>query len=167
MKKLIVFCLCVLLAYTIRGQSLEPSLMGVTSGTAADAEVTLYFSVGETFIKSQSTAFGFMTEGFLQPELRFPNDLEERNLLKELTLEVFPNPVSSQLRLQLNRVYDSDFYVYVLDFAGKVKFIRTFPAGSLQMDLNMTDLPSGVYLIRLYDSFSGFSLTRKVLKAVR
>ncbi len=167
MKKLIILSLSFLLAYTIRGQSLEPSLIGVSSGIAPDAEVELYFSVGETFIRSQATEFGFMTEGFLQPELRFPNEVVESVLIEDYRLEVFPNPVSSNLRLQLNREHESPLFVYVMDFSGKVKFLRVFPANSIQMDLDMTGIPTGVYLVRLYEPLSGLSLTSKVLKAVR
>lgn len=171
MKQLLFFSFCFFIAITIRGQSFEPQLIGVVNGAGYDADIQLDWSVGESFIQFQPTDFGALSEGFIQPmwlrrPLDTPTEITEPTVrMDDYQWIVSPNPVSNNLRLQLDRRNEWLCYVTILDYSGKMKLLKIFPVGDRQIDLDMSGFPSGIYLVRLFSPEKKTSLTVKVLKA--
>ncbi|MEM9930281.1 MAG: T9SS type A sorting domain-containing protein, partial [Bacteroidota bacterium] len=86
------------------------------------------------------------------------------NMLPLRNWEVFPNPARDALtvRYQLDRPLD-DLSVYVYDQLGqRVLQVPVFANGRGQAQLDVQQLPAGVYYLRLQSS-DGLSAARKVI----
>jgi type 1 fimbria pilin len=72
---------------------------------------------------------------------------------------VIPNPSNGMIQISGNTIANSQ--VHVLDITGKLLLIKdTHAANSMQLDLS--DLPNGVYFIRV-ESASGSSVQKVIL----
>jgi hypothetical protein len=83
----------------------------------------------------------------------------------EFTFRLFPNPINSISRLEFNLIEDSEVQLGIRDSQGRiVKMIvaTTLEAGKHQIDLDMTDLSSGIYFIEL--SINGRQYSEKLIK---
>jgi hypothetical protein len=81
------------------------------------------------------------------------------------SLEVYPNPGEGLFRITLDAMRDIDAGIVVMDQLGQV--VRTIqPASYVQglnsFDLDLTDLPAGVYVIRVSGSQADFQ--RRLIK---
>ncbi|WP_420461394.1 T9SS type A sorting domain-containing protein [Neolewinella sp.] len=67
-------------------------------------------------------------------------------------LSLFPNPVSTHLQLRLSSEYLGDAEVIVTDLHGRRVSQRTYakPANSLQLQLDVTELPAGLYHLQVF-----------------
>jgi hypothetical protein len=76
----------------------------------------------------------------------------------------FPNPSNGVTAIPVNFKNSTDVKLTVVDLLGKVVFNQTFeniPAGSSQIDLNMGNLTSGVYVYSI--EAEGFKTSRKMI----
>ncbi len=83
----------------------------------------------------------------------------------EFSFRLFPNPINSISRLEFNLIEDSEVQLGIRDSQGRiVKMIvaTTLEAGKHQIDLDMTDLSSGIYFIEL--SINGRQYSEKLIK---
>lgn len=83
----------------------------------------------------------------------------------EFTLRIFPNPINSISRLEFNLIEDSEVQLGIRDSQGRlIKMIvaTTLDEGKNHIDLDMTDLSSGIYYIEL--SINGMHYSEKLIK---
>lgn len=175
MKKISILFFSIVATCSVMGQSVKLELIGVGSGHAKCEELVLEWSVGESFIQYHETDSGLLTEGFIQPELfwvdlndseTFPETISEPFLfMDDFYLEAFPNPVYDQLTLRLEQPFEAPSYISVLDVTGKLIYSATFPAGDQQKELDMTNLPEGLYLVRFISPQMKISNSIKIIKA--
>ena len=66
-------------------------------------------------------------------------------------LDLFPNPVTERLRLQLTADYTGDAEAIVTDMHGRRVSQRTFtkPGKNVQLELDVAELPAGLYHLRV------------------
>jgi hypothetical protein len=90
-----------------------------------------------------------------RPQMRFlfrrPNSVVE-NVLAE-SVEVFPNPVASQINVQLTAQKDSDVRLYISNTVGQILTRQTVKIlrGGNQVKIDVQNLPIGTYLLTLDD----------------
>lgn len=79
---------------------------------------------------------------------------------------LFPNPVSSLLKIQISLKQPHEVKLFLYDHLGQQ--IRNtgwhFPAGKFQQEIDLTDLPPAIYLISIQDIDSGWRISRKIVK---
>ena len=92
MKRIFLLALSGLLFVSAKGQSLGPSALNTTGGSAILASKTYEWSIGEIVATTFSSAGLVVTQGVLQPALN-PTGVDN-GPPKILTLKVYPNPVN-------------------------------------------------------------------------
>ncbi|MEA3504359.1 MAG: T9SS type A sorting domain-containing protein [Bacteroidota bacterium] len=71
---------------------------------------------------------------------------------------VFPIPCDKNLRVINNSLYDSNFEIRVLDLSGKVVIINNYSENIESVELDTKVLRNGMYILRLSDNKSVYSL---------
>ncbi|MEM8529019.1 MAG: T9SS type A sorting domain-containing protein [Bacteroidota bacterium] len=74
---------------------------------------------------------------------------------KKESLTIFPNPVSNNLRIQLQKNDKRDYQFQLLDTYGNI--LRTWFSAAVRYDLSTEDLPSGSYIIIAKSDQDNFS----------
>ncbi len=84
--------------------------------------------------------------------------------LKQVTVEVSPNPTSDRLRLRLTGRLKPVYQVELIDMLGKrvLSHRLTRQGNMLEAELQLQDLPAGIYFLSVEDG-----VTRQVLKVVK
>ncbi len=118
---------------------------------AGTGKVTIY--AGGNAVNSDGTFGGdgaantklILNEGF---------SVASKELEKEkINLAGFPNPIENSTRVSLNLEQPGDFHLTVFDLAGHLTFEKNIKlsAGGNQIELDLKDWKSGVYLLNLSD----------------
>jgi aminopeptidase N len=118
-----------------------------------DADSTWYYMVQEhqidTFkIDLTNTRFislDFDPEGDILKKITDNSNLGGE-LLPEDFFSIWPNPVSSSMKIRINHTVTDSFRVYITTIEGKQYFLKTIYAGQT-VDIDMSDYDSGIYII--------------------
>lgn len=65
------------------------------------------------------------------------------------SIRILPNPVNDFTSLQLDQAFEQDTQVRIYDLTGRVVFANNWAAGQQQLDLNLSFLANGSYVIRI------------------
>lgn len=137
----IVLCATALLS---QAQTLSPEVISSAGGKMQNSSLTLDWTLGETAVSKWSSPTGFTTEGFHQPILQV-------TLLPAYSspkVSIAPNPVQSILNVQVMEASQKALFVQLVDVQGRILVQRT-QLGSGNTELNMSDLPSGIYFLQV------------------
>lgn len=132
-------------------------LVNTTGNTIGDNNMTIEYSIGEiaitTLVAANST--NYVTQGLLQPTVKMINPACE--IIND-TLNYFPNPTRNILSVIGRSDWITGYRIYATDG----KLLRVAPFISNQ--INMYNLPGGVYFIKLYP---GCNDKYRILKVVK
>ena len=81
----------------------------------------------------------------------------------EFTPTVYPNPFNQDLMVKLGAVSETTLQLQLTDIQGRTVRVQALPAGTEQLQLDLADLPSGLYVLTLQSATGTFYYT-KVLK---
>ena len=134
------------------GRSVFSSSGGTIGGEVGASEFILTNTFGETQTNtvsqyvSPSNTF-ILNKGFQQPDQWFIYPTENRLLVDELEIDVYPNPFSSILHLDFEQLMHEQRLV-LTDINGKVLLKRN----NLQLNnvIQLNDLESGMYYLNLF-----------------
>lgn len=121
---------------------------------------TAGISVGEHTLKYAGT-FGSQLGLVCEDEFSLPIQVETNPFVPEwgYDISIYPNPATTVLNLYSTGI--SDFELSILDITGKV--IESDKMSDQRFTIDVSDLPSGVYMLRLV-SDTGASKTVKFVK---
>lgn len=143
MLKQLICVGCIALAYGINAQENAVSSGGDATGTGGSVS----YSIGQIDYTSNSNGASY-NEGVQQPyEFFVTVGLEELN---NLSIELFPNPVTDELTIKTIEFDDLGFQLF--DNSGKIILF-----GQLQSEehqLNVSQLAAGEYHLRINNSTS-------------
>lgn len=97
-------------------------------------------------------------------EMVNPLATDVEDLLEDVSLNVYPNPVKNEINIQLegtSMAFDHEFRIDLFSIEGKRILSDKIKAGSINKVINVSNLNSGLYLIRLSQG-KAFT-TRKIL----
>lgn len=161
--------------YTVNGVTVTLNALGNTSTMVQirDVEPDDFGTITITVSARSGNAsfYGYLNAMFLQA-VNNPNGgarvaaLAQRNstLGVEEEVRAYPNPFVSTLNLELVDAMSDDFDLSILNAAGVEVFYKSYgtkPTGALELDL--ADLPGGVYILRIKDS-NGYTVNRRLVK---
>lgn len=98
--------------------------------------------------------------GIYESQLNVDDFITGTEELPVLQVEAFPNPTSADLRIRLNANWSGEANLSMTDLQGKQFITQSFSESELTVDVS--DLPRGIYLLRIWsDRFR--SKTRRIL----
>jgi hypothetical protein len=145
MKRALVIVCFILLFFPAIGQ-VQHQVISASGNYAVAGAVSVSWTLGETVIPTQQNGDVILTHGF-QQQLIVSTIAENPELKVELT--VYPNPVSDQLFLRFGSPAEEATEVFIMDAGGRLVKTETIEASVTTKEINMQDLGSGIYYIKL------------------
>jgi hypothetical protein len=155
-QALTALCLIVILLFVSACASSQ-QVVNSTGKTVSDGSTTIEYSIGEVSITTVTSAANtnYITQGLLQPTIKIINPGCE--IIND-TVNWFPNPAEDILRVVSRVDWITDYRIYAADG----KLVRISPFTNNQ--INLRNLPGGVYFIKLYPGCNDKFRTLKVVK---
>ncbi len=135
------------LLYSIGGysQSVQSQVVGSAGDFFQTNEAQMAFTLGEVVTETFNSGELILTQGFHQTNLMVTS-LED--LAAEFQLRVFPNPTVDFLSIDALQSPES-FNLELLDTSGRPLFLQRNMSQGATHQINLSNYPPGIYLLRL------------------
>jgi len=142
----------VLLGLSVRGQSVERSVIGTTGGTYFDGvNFEMDYTFGEVAVNTLSNANNYLTQGFQQPFVDPGATINEPGS-NGISFSYYPNPTSSNLSVEISNAPDQEIRLALFDVLGQkvtsTAGIAGF-SGKVTMTVDMNNCAPGNYFLRI------------------
>lgn len=141
-------------------QSIERQVIASVGGDANASNIQASYTVGEAVIATGSASNVIVTQGFQQPTVSSVGIEEMDN---GLSVNVYPNPVSDNLTVEINATNDLTVNATVYDMGGRATGVSISSLkvnGSLKHMLDVSTLTPGQYFISFTDEQSTLGTVR-------
>jgi hypothetical protein len=152
----IVFVFFGLNSSLLSGQQVISSAGASANGVG----VQLSWTLGEPVIETFAVASAILTQGFHQTKLTVT--AIDHPLFPELELSIYPNPVSSSLRLQVSGDQLQNLSYRLYNIEGKILISRKLEASPELINMELYN--SGTYLLKVFRDENTPLHTFKVVK---
>jgi len=164
-KRIILFSAVVaFMVPTVRGQSIWPSTLNATGGSATLGGNTYEYSVGEmTLVSTFVTSTVVVTQGILQPEGGV-TAVTDHTFGEHL--QVFPNPSSSYVNVQYVAAASGELTMRLLDITGKLisEDRMTVKQGINTRQIDVSNLAAATYMLQVTTDQPGEQASYKIQK---
>jgi hypothetical protein len=148
-KKILILCsacLCTSLAWS---QSIGPSTINASGGTAIISGNTHEFSIGELLVETKAGANIIVTQGLLQP-IPQPNGIEDRDFFAD-HLDIFPNPAEEVVFLQPSFSSGGKLSYHLYDALGRSieQAAFTLLTGKEKQTIRLKHLAASTYMLNV------------------
>jgi hypothetical protein len=135
------------LLYGIGGysQSVQSQVIGSAGDHFETNEAQMAFTIGEVVTETFGAGDLILTQGFHQTNLMVTS-IED--LAAEFQLRVFPNPTVDLLSIDAQRSPES-FSLELMDTAGRPLLLQRSMLNGTTHQINLSNYPPGIYLLRL------------------
>lgn len=124
------------------------------AGTGVN-KISISWTLGETIVSTfeyhdADPAKDFtLTSGFQQPDtvIKIVTELENLDVL--VNVIVYPNPASELINIQFDAPVDGQIVLVLLDSQGKLIKRDLIEPAMIEKQINMQDVPAGIYYLRL------------------
>lgn len=133
----------------VRGQSIWPSTLNASGGSATIGGRTYEWSIGEmTLVNTYQTSTIVVTQGLLQPEGGV-TAVDNHTVFQYLT--VFPNPTSSTVNYTFNSPQQAVLGLRLMDMTGKViqEKSNDVKMGMNTGQMDISSLAAATYLLQV------------------
>jgi len=146
MRSILIF-LSLLLAVSASSQY-KQDVIASAGGYNTATGITISWTLGETIIPTFTSGDGtlILTHGFQQQLII---TTVEENLETLVTVTVFPNPASDNVNIRFNEAIDDEVKLVIVNSNGKPVKSIVIEATTLEKQINLQDIPAGVYYLRL------------------
>ena len=141
-------------------QSIERQVIASVGGDASASNIQASYTVGEAVIATGSASNVIVTQGFQQPTVSSVGIEEMDN---GLSVNVYPNPVSDNLRVEINAKNELLVNATIYDMQGKstgVSVSNLKVNRTLKHALDVSALSTGQYFISFTDDKSTLGTVR-------
>lgn len=142
-----ILLLTLLLPFSVTAQSLSNWVIGSGGSSSSAASTQLEWTLGETFVSSTTTRQGMLTEGFHQPILEV-RMIQEQDFTSETDIQVYPNPTSSELFVNLNQISAQEQYYWLFNMEGQIVDKGNLGTGQTQT-IDLERMVPGTYLLKI------------------
>jgi hypothetical protein len=150
MKRSFLILLMVFLALSAGAQQIKQEVIASAGGynVASGNAISISWTLGETIVPTFTSQDGslILTHGFQQ---KLIITTIEDNLLNSVKITVYPNPTSEVINVDFDTPTDGEILIYLLDNKGGLVKTTKIEAATTSKEINMQDLPSGIYYLRL------------------
>jgi hypothetical protein len=148
------------LVFSMNAQ-VNQEVIATSGGYNVNSNISLSWTLGETIIPTLRSQDGslILSHGFQQKLLVTAIEETFSDLVK---IKVFPNPASDAINIQFDSPVNDEIIVDILDTQGRLLKSDKIEPASLEKQINLQDLPGGIYYFRLSDDKN-----RNVYKVVK
>jgi len=145
MKRFIFVFTAALFALPAVGQ-VKQEVIASAGGYNAAANISISWTLGETIIPTWSSSGLILTHGFQQQIII---TAVEENLENVVKITVFPNPASDNVNIIFEEPLDGEVKIFMLNSLGNLVKTDFIEPAMVEKNINLQDLPAGVYYFRL------------------
>jgi hypothetical protein len=150
MRRFILILITVALIVPVGAQSVEPTVIANAGGYDEASGVSISWTLGETIIPTfqddPENPTIILTHGFQQQLIV---TTVEENLDILVNVIVYPNPASELLNIRFEEPLDGEVNMVLLTQDGRVVKNDIIEAATFEKQINMQDIPAGIYFLRL------------------
>jgi hypothetical protein len=165
MKMTLILAL-LLFSGMVYGQSSINSQVIAAAGNSGNTNTTVInYTLGEPVTDQYASNTVILSQGFQQPEGAGSVALEDVQNLMDLL--IFPNPSSGEISIAFDTRKKLDLNIKLVDISGRVVRDlgdRVSVSGKETLHMDLTDLSSGVYFLRLLNPANGIQESIQVRK---
>jgi hypothetical protein len=147
MRRFILFLAVILPATIVFGQQ-KLEVISSAGGYNVSGGISISWTLGETIIPNFTSPDGSITlaHGFQQ---KLVITKVEETIIEQVLVTVYPNPANEYVRIAFDQPVDSEIRLSVIDFRGKVILTGLIGTGTSLYEIDMQDMSSGIYYLRL------------------
>jgi hypothetical protein len=139
-----------LYALSLGAQSLKQDVISSAGGfnVASGGTISISWTLGETIIPTFASQDGslILTHGF-QQKIIITTEVE--NILEPISVTIYPNPASEVINIKFDTPVDGEIIFFLINNQGGMAKTGKIEAATTNKEINMQDLPSGIYYLRL------------------
>ncbi|MCK4662264.1 MAG: T9SS type A sorting domain-containing protein [Bacteroidales bacterium] len=118
--------------------------------------------MGEAFVDFPVTGGNYITSiGFLFYASGIPILIDELNFNNQ-SISIFPNPTNEIINIEIKSQKIKLFNAEIYNIQGKLIFMKQYKSNSINIDIS--DLSKGIYLLKLKDENGSIIKTKKIVK---
>ena len=166
--KLSFCCMAICLAVSLSsfGQEKNQSVIAAAGDVSKSATIILEWTVGEPAVETITSPSSILTQGFHQPLLQVQKiSATKEAVASKNTFRVYPNPATSIINIEPEKISDVTLLISLVDINGKVIMNNNLPAKSAAVKLNVTNLSQGTYFLRISNAAGVLQGEYKIIKA--
>jgi hypothetical protein len=150
MKRNLLTLLIMFFALWAGAQQIKQEVIASAGGynVASGNTISISWTLGETIIPTFTSQDGsiVLTHGF-QQKISVSTLIE--NLPDRVKVIIYPNPTSEIVNIEFDIPTDAEITLFLLNNQGGLVKTMKIAAGNLNKEINMQDLPSGIYYLRM------------------
>lgn len=162
-KNVLFFSILLFNSFYLISQSLTPSILSVQGGINQFDGITIEWTLGENFTETITLGNKILTQGFHQTTLK-KIKYENENPVSLINITTFPNPVFSILNIQLPKDFNTQFNINLFDINGNYIKALKVTENSSTIQLDMTYLATGVYILNISNSSRNIVESHRIIK---
>lgn len=162
MKIFTLILLIIFSASTSFSQIISPSVIASAGGCDENAYAKVSWTLGETVTETETNGDYILTQGFQQSQFNVISVQE--NELPGYSANIYPNPFTNQLNVNITSPDNSNFQLILFDMNGKI--IKNCENNSEQNFVfeNLSELATGIYFLKAISTNSKYDKTFKIEK---
>lgn len=152
-------------------QRLTPSVLATAGGQHQTNTISLEWTLGEAVVETTRLPNYVYTQGFHQPTLQVTEQVNPLLTDSDYLIQVFPNPVEAILTVRIEvqegslvSKSEEKLLLNLTDLSGKSLQTKVAYLVNESAQLNMADLPAGVYVLYIQKAMGAPVKAYKVLK---
>ncbi len=146
-----IFFLTLFLAMSVSAQS----VISTQGDSYSNGNVSIDYTIGEIIIATETDGSNDVTQGFHQTNWKF---LEVLDYAPEMSIEVYPNPMGSNLNVKMEDFTNVQFTLY--NNEGKEVICNNLHEKSTLIKVN--ELPHGSYTLRFRNESSDLKIFKLI-----
>ncbi len=161
MKNIIFISSFILISFLVRSQEISTELISTAGNYFTNSEYQLEWTVGEVITEQFSSDEFVLTQGFQQGDVEVTaiNEISSENF----DIKIFPNPATDFLSVVSNEK-NIDFKISISDITGKKIINLSEKNISNTFQINISDLTSGIYFLKIVSSLNKNLKIYKIIK---
>lgn len=176
MKKVLTFFIPFIITTMSQAQSLTPAVVASQGTFSESKQISLQWTMGESFVETTPYHSILFTEGFNQPFMYNGDSFSKGNstnnrtsnssnsIFESLELDIYPNPFQNYLQLSVSGTFVNTLEIRLVDVNGMIIKKGVLTPEKPSSTLTADKLPAAVYLIHIIDESTKQSAIFRVLK---
>jgi Secretion system C-terminal sorting domain len=123
----------------------SPAVIGAAGQISSYSDMTIEWTLGETFVETGSGKTTYVTEGYHQPMLLVKEI--SKSATSSYDVKIFPNPVKDILSVLIQTKITDPLILKIDDVTGRTVLVKDAPGGSNEIQLKTNNLPEGMYIL--------------------